>query len=211
MTVSSKSRVTWAIVPAKPFQEAKSRLAPSLSVEERAAVARGLLQRTLRTLLEVPGLDRVAVVSRDREALIVALELGAEALVEEGEGLNPALSHAAGRAISAGATRILVIHTDLPMLQPEDVTAILEAGETAEIVIAHDRHQAGTNALMMPPGAIPYAFGQNSYHAHLDLARAAGYEPAIVARAGLAFDVDYPGDLDELTVAGPEGWRNLPV
>jgi 2-phospho-L-lactate guanylyltransferase (CobY/MobA/RfbA family) len=121
------------------------------------------------------------------------------------------LTYAAARAVEAGATRILVLHTDLPMLQPEDAEALLAAGETAEIVIAHDRHQVGTNALLTPPGAIPYAFGQNSYHAHLDLARAAGYEPAIVARAGLAFDVDYPGDLDELTVAGPDGWRDMAV
>jgi 2-phospho-L-lactate guanylyltransferase len=198
-------------VPAKPFVEAKSRLSPTLSVEERSAVARGLLQRTLGVLMEVPGLDRVAVVSRDREALLVALELGAEAIVEQGDGLNPALSYAADRAIEAGATRILVLHTDLPMLQKEDVEALLEAGETAEVVIAHDRHQAGTNALLSPPGAIPYAFGQNSFHAHLGLARAAGFEPAIVARPGLAFDVDYPGDLDELAVAGPDGWRNLAV
>jgi 2-phospho-L-lactate guanylyltransferase len=203
--------VTWAIVPAKPFAEAKSRLGPSLSAEERQAVARRLLERTVRVLMETEGLDRVAVVSRDREALLMALALGAEALAEQGNGLNPALTYAAKRAVEAGATRILVLHSDLPMLSRADVTAILDAAETAQIVIAHDRHQVGTNGLLTPPGAIPYAFGKNSYPVHLDLAHHAGYEPAVVSRPGLAFDVDYPGDIESLELAGPEKWSNLPA
>jgi 2-phospho-L-lactate guanylyltransferase len=205
------TEATWAIVPAKPFVEAKSRLGPELSAEERQAVARRLLERTVRVLLEVPGLDRVAVVSRDREALLVALALGAEALAEQGKGLNPALTYAAERAVEGGATRILVLHSDLPMLALADVDALLVAGEEAEVVIAHDRHLVGTNALLSPPAAFPYAFGQHSYQTHLDLAQRAGYEPAVVARPGLAFDIDYPGDLEELEMAGPERWRDLPA
>lgn len=204
-------RVTWAIVPAKPFSEAKSRLGPIVSPEERRAVARRLLERTVGVLVEVGGLDRVAVVSRDREALQVARDLGAVALAEQGNGLNPALTHAAEQAVDGGATRVLVLHSDLPMLTKGDVEALVAAGETSDVVIAHDRHLVGTNALMTPPGAFPYAFGQGSYSAHLELARLAGFKPAVVARPGLAFDVDYPGDLDELEVAGPEKWRNLQV
>ncbi len=204
-------RVTWAIVPAKPFNEAKSRLGPIVSPEERQAVARRLLERTVGVLMEVKSLDHVAVVSRDREALLVALGLGAVALAEQGNGLNPALTHAARSAVDGGATRILILHSDLPMLSKEDVEALLAAGETSEVVIAHDRYLVGTNGLMTPPGAFPYAFGQNSYSAHLELARLAQFEPAIVARPGLAFDVDYPGDLDELEAAGPDTWRTIPA
>lgn len=193
---------TWAIVPAKPFKEAKSRLGPTVSGEERQAVARRLLERTVRILLDVPGLDHVAVVSRDEEALELARSLKATALVEEGSGLNEALTNAADRAVEAGATRILVLHSDLPLLTVEDVSAILSAGETAEVVIAHDRDESGTNGLLMPPRAFIYAFGQNSYRAHVELARTTGFQPAIVFRPGLAFDVDYPGDLEEMKVSG---------
>jgi 2-phospho-L-lactate/phosphoenolpyruvate guanylyltransferase len=201
----------WAIVPAKPFSEAKSRLSPSISADDRRAVARRLLERTVKVLLEVNGLDRILVVSRDSEALQLATDLGANALVEQGDGLNGALTYAAEFATTAGATRILVLHSDLPMLTTEDVDALLLAAKTADVVIAHDRHQIGTNGLLMPPAAFAYAFGQASYSAHLELARLAGFTPAVVARPGLAFDVDYPGDLEELEVAGPETWRNLPA
>jgi 2-phospho-L-lactate guanylyltransferase len=199
----------WAIVPAKPFAEAKSRLGPALNLEERSAVARRLLQRTVEVLLTVDGLDRVLVVSRDPEALTLASGLGAEALAEKGDGLNSALTFASEHAVRQGAARILVLHSDLPMLTTPDVVNLLEAGKRAAVVIAHDRHQVGTNALLSPAGVFAYAFGQSSFSAHVELARAAGFEPGIVARPGLAFDVDYPGDIEDLEVAGPEKWRHL--
>jgi 2-phospho-L-lactate guanylyltransferase len=208
---TSIGELTWAIVPAKPFREAKSRLAPDLCDDEREAVARRLLERTVRALMEARGLDRVAVVSRDREALLLALGLGAEALAEQGNGLNPALTYAASRAVEGGATRILVLHSDLPMLTAADIEALLAAGEASEVVIAPDRHQIGTNGLLTPPAAIEYAFGTESFTAHLRLARAAGFEPAVVTRPGLAFDIDYPGDINDLELAGPDSWRDLAV
>ena len=200
--------MTWAIVPAKPFSEAKSRLGPAISPADRAAVARRLLERTVDVLMQADGLARVLVVSRDEEALALARERGAEGLVEQGDGLNGALTYAATHAVAGGGTRILVLHSDLPMLTVADVEALLRAGNSAEVVIAHDRDHVGTNALLTPAGAFAYAFGPQSFSAHVELARAAGYEPAVVARPGLAFDIDYPGDLEELEVGGPERWRN---
>ena len=59
---------------------------------------------------------------------------------------------------------------------------------------------------------MPFAFGRDSFNAHLALARAAGIDAAIVSRPGLAFDVDYPGDLDDLEVQMPQEWLDrLPV
>lgn len=199
--------VTWAIVPAKPFSQAKSRLAPSLGIEERRSMARRLLERTLTVLRESANLEHILLVSRDPDALAVATLLGAEGLEEEGEGLNEALTFAARHAVARGAERILVLHSDLPMLEAADIAALIDAGLTAEVVIAHDRHAVGTNALLSPPFAFPYAFGQQSFAAHMALASEAGYSPAVIARPGLALDVDYPGDLEALRVAGPEGWR----
>lgn len=198
---------TWAVVPAKPFTEAKSRLGEVLTEEERALLAQRLLHRTVEVLLQVPALHRVCVVSRDPAALALARDLGATAIEERGSGLNPALSHASDFVREQGADSILVVPADLPMLSPSDVRAVLEAGSDAAVAIAHDRHHSGTNALLLrPPGLIGFAFGRDSFSKHLELARAAGVDPAIVSRPGLAFDVDYPGDLDALEVQMPEQW-----
>lgn len=203
----------WAVVPAKPFAEAKSRLGTVLTGEERSLLAQRLLQRTIEVLLRVEGLGRIAVVSRDEAALRLARGFGVEALPEQGEGLNPALAYAAAHAVQYGATSLLVLPADLPMLSPSDVLAVLEAGQAAAVTIAHDRHHSGTNALLLrPPDAVPFAFGRDSFNLHLALARRAGIEPAVVSRPGLAFDVDYPGDLDDLEVQMPQEWLDrLPV
>ena len=59
----------WAIVPVKPIQRAKSRLAKVLSRDERATLSRQLLKNTLDTLSEVTQVERTLVISRDSEVL----------------------------------------------------------------------------------------------------------------------------------------------
>ena len=61
------------------------------------------------------------------------------------------------------------------------------------MAIAPDRLGTGTNGLALaPPGVIGFRFGTGSFAAHRAEAQAAGVEPAIVARPGLAFDLDTP-------------------
>ncbi len=67
---------------------------------------------------------------------------------------------------------------------------------SASVAIAPDRLGTGTNGLALaPPGVIGFRFGTGSFAAHRAEAQAAGVEPAIVARPGLAFDLDTPEDL----------------
>ena len=58
----------WAIVPVKPLRRGKSRLAGTLSDEERAELNRLLLERTLKTLIDLKEVAEVLVVSRDSSA-----------------------------------------------------------------------------------------------------------------------------------------------
>jgi hypothetical protein len=55
----------WAIVPVKPLQRGKSRLAAALDPAERAGLNRVLLERTIRTLMDSEEVEEVLVVSRD--------------------------------------------------------------------------------------------------------------------------------------------------
>ena len=96
-----------------------------------------------------------------------------------------------------GVGTLAVLHGDLPNLSPDDVTALLDAiPPDAGVAIAPDRAGSGTNGLaMMPPDAIPFAFGPGSFELHRAGAVAAGLPLAVVERPSLAFDLDTPADL----------------
>jgi 2-phospho-L-lactate guanylyltransferase (CobY/MobA/RfbA family) len=79
----------WAIVPLKPFRQAKSRLASALGDEERLALSREMLRTVLSALAEVPRIDRTLLVSRDTEALSLGRQLGAKTLAERPRSLQP--------------------------------------------------------------------------------------------------------------------------
>ena len=189
----------WAVVPAKPFDQAKRRLAAVLDPGERRLLARLLLDRTLALVGEVVPAERIGVVSRDPEALAAAAAVGALPLLEGGRGLNPALRQAAACCRERGAASLLVVASDLPCLVAAELRAFVGAAAGAGVAIAPNRRRSGTNVLFLrPPDVIGFAFGRGSFQRHLALARAAGHEPAVVELPGLGFDLDLPDDLTEL-------------
>ncbi|MGH8328455.1 MAG: 2-phospho-L-lactate guanylyltransferase, partial [Steroidobacteraceae bacterium] len=110
--------------------------------------------------------------------------------------LNEALTAAALEARQRGAERLVLVHADLPLLEPEEVTALIEASKASGLAIAPDRHGRGTNALCLTwPPAVRFEFGPDSLAKHLAQAAALGLSPAVVRLPGLAFDLDDPDDL----------------
>lgn len=191
----------WAIVPVKPLRRGKSRLSGVLSEEERADLNRRLLTHTINTLKEMDEIVDVLVVSRDTEALSVAREHGARTLQEDGAPqLNVALERATVVAKSYKVGSVLVLPADLPQIKPEDVRALLKAGqEPPVVVIAPDYRHEGTNALYIhPAGAIEYDFGPSSFQRHCDRALEAGIELKVLELPSLLRDVDVPEDLEFL-------------
>ena len=204
---------TWAVLPAKPFDEAKSRLDSVLSAGERHDLARGLLLQSLDALQASEAIDHILVVSSDPLVLKLAAEQGAETLQETRAGLNQALVQARRHALQLGARSLLVLASDLPLLAAADIDAIFAAGD-AGVVIAPDRRRQGTNALLLrPPDVIEFAFGESSFQRHLELALAAGADAQEIALPGLAFDVDVAEDWRDLAALGwqPDSARNARV
>ena len=186
----------WLVVPVKPFDEGKSRLADALPGDVRAAHSRRWLTHVLTTARLWGRFTAILVVSRDPAVRTLAAELGALPVVEVGEGLNPALHQAQSRAAAAGAGAVLALPSDLPLLSEEDLAELYDLALEGPGVVVAPAHDAGTNALLLrPPGAIPYAFGENSFAAHVRLAAAAGLPCRIYHSATLALDIDRPEDL----------------
>jgi len=189
---------TWAIVPVKPLRRAKSRLGSVLGAEERLALSREMLNRVLEALVGVPEIERTLLVSRDSEAMALARHHGARTLSERPPiDLNQALQQATRAAVGSGASAVLVVPADLPLVTADDLRELVSLAESPPVVvIAPDRRQAGTNALLASPaGLIEYAFGPSSFDRHRALALAAGARVLVCDRPGLALDLDLPEDL----------------
>jgi 2-phospho-L-lactate/phosphoenolpyruvate guanylyltransferase len=190
----------WAIVPVKPLSRAKSRLADELVPAQRALLATGMLQRTVRLLLPLPQIEGVLVISRDMKALAMVRELGAHTVQESGTPeLNNALLRATQVLKAWRSDAVLVVPADLPLLTAHDIKEMVHLGHYHNsVAIAPDRHQHGTNLLLVrPPGLIPYSFGHDSFSTHRQRAIEAGATVQIYQSERVALDVDTPADLNQ--------------
>ena len=206
----------WALIPAKNLARAKSRLAHDMSPEARHAFALRTLEHVIDIALSVPAVDRCLVISAAQEALDTAARRGATAVQElpfgpkiaelpgtslassagdadtAEDALNRALEQSRDLAIAGGATAVLVLAADLPLIDADALSALVDTlGADTGVVLAPDRHGTGTNALLMrPPQAVPFAFGPNSLERHMRLARERRIDARLCNAEGLALDVD---------------------
>ncbi len=188
----------WAIVPIKPFNRSKSRLAKVLSPEQRASLAERMFRHTLEVLTSVQKIAGILVISRDTGALAIARDFGVHTVQESGTPeLNAALLRASQVIGSQGVDGVLVLPADIPFINAEDVQEMLHLGRyNMTVVLAPDRNEQGTNALLVnPPGLIPFAFGEGSFRRHMIEAEEAGATVKIYRSEQIALDIDVPDDL----------------
>jgi 2-phospho-L-lactate guanylyltransferase len=191
-----------AVVPVKDLQGTKSRLAPILDPGARAGLTLYMMGRVVNAIRSA-GVEDVCVVSPDRIVLDEAQRRDATPLLQESRGLNPALEEGRQRALELGASTLLVFPADLPLLDEDDVRAVLRAAGGRSAVISPDGARSGTNALLIrPPDALPFAFGPDSFEAHLEAARRRGLDFEVCERPHLAFDLDTAGELARLKKSG---------
>ena len=184
-----------AVVPLKPLRNAKSRLSAVLSPAERRALALDMAEHVVGVLLQV--VDEVFLLGST--ALPAYPEL--PCLKDSGGGLNRALDRAIDALPHTSGDILLVVAGDLPLLGVLDVKALVAAAE-AGVALAPDRARTGTNALgLRSPRDFRFRFGSRSCEAHTAEAARVGASCEVIARSGLALDVD---DADSL-----EAFRTL--
>jgi 2-phospho-L-lactate guanylyltransferase len=185
----------WSLIPIKARTACKMRLAELLTPESRLKLVRAMFAHVLEAVRQAPGIDQVAIVSSDWSDL----PRDVVAFADPGLGLNDALKYAACEAQRRGATRIVIVPADLPLLNADDLTGLITASEPSGFAIAPDRWEYGTNGLCVSPAAaFGFHFGPGSLQHHLAEAAAHGVSPAMVRSRGLAFDVDQPSDFHAL-------------
>lgn len=191
---------TLAAVPVKDLENAKQRLVPVLSPEERRALARTMLEDVLDALWEA-SLDRVLVVTRDPEVIALARQHHASVLEEpENRGHTEAVALAQRAATDRGAQRFLTIPGDVPQVTPQEIAALVAAASAGPgVVFVPSRSGFGTNGVLLsPPDLMRLKFGEPSFANHLIAARRGGLDPVILSLPGLGLDIDGPEDLRTL-------------
>ena len=201
MTPREGATVTLAVLPVKRFDAAKQRLGDGLTGGTRRALAESMLTDVLMALRRTTAIDDVLLVTCEPAADAIGRGYGAQVVVDsEDNGQSAAATVGVDRALEAGATRVVLVAGDCPALDPAELTTLLAQPAFGRgVTLVPDRHGTGTNALvLMPPGVIEPAFGEDSRARHEAAAARAGVPCTVEEHPTLALDIDTPEDLVEL-------------
>jgi 2-phospho-L-lactate guanylyltransferase len=188
---------TCTLLPIRSLLDGKRRLGTVLRQNERALLVQQLFRHTLRVIEEAGVVSRVCVVSPDPHILAWLQQFDVLPILQPNQGLNAGLEYARRQLLDLyNPDALLVVLPDLPMVEAQDVRAIVELCREQTVVLAPDRHGHGTNALMMrPPDALPFWFGVDSMSKHMQATEARELTLKLYQSLGTTFDVDTPDDL----------------
>jgi 2-phospho-L-lactate guanylyltransferase len=202
---------TAAILPVKRFRAAKQRLGASVGEEARSELARAMVADVLGALARSTSLQLLIVVTDEPSVAVAAGGQGALVLADTADaGQSAAVEIGVRRALAEGVERVLCVPGDCPALDARELERLLRPGgggsedrgrgaSKAEVVIVPDRHETGTNGLLLtPPDAIRPSFGPGSAARHRALARAAGANWRFERLPSLLLDIDTGEDLAAL-------------
>src|SRR5215813_2908343 len=196
----------YILIPVKDLTRAKQRLALVMTQEERIRLAWAMLENTFAAAAGARNVDRIAVVTLYPPAIELAGKYGME-LIAETEQISESASVDFGskEAKRRGATAVLRLPIDLPLVTAVDIETILDHDvEPPSVVIVPSRDGTGTNAILRrPPDLFPSHFGPGSLAKHLAEAAAARAACRVIDLHRVALDIDDPGDVSEFISRAP--------
>lgn len=192
------TRKVFVIVPVKPLDHGKSRLASIMTSDERKQLNSFLMRRTFDIITEFPGASHSITISSDKTVAAEARMRGIAFVEDEERELNAALARATRAAIAKGAEAIIVLPVDLPLATSEDLKGIVPPdGPSNVLIIVPDRHRSGTNLLYVAPACEDlYRFGPGSFERHREAAAARGFHSMAIDHPTLSLDIDEPLDYE---------------
>ncbi|MBM4069657.1 MAG: 2-phospho-L-lactate guanylyltransferase [Planctomycetes bacterium] len=198
----------WALVAVKRRAECKGRLAGRLAAEARLSLVRLMLERVLTALRAARTIDRIVVVSPERDTVPSDIPV----LEDSGHGLNAVLDTARQTLVDRGMGELVVLPADLPMITAADIDALVESGRRTGFALATDIEGMSTNGLYLAaPAAFRFHFGPGSRLRHFKEAMRLGLKPELVRAPGLEFDLDMAEDLSRLRVRVDPTYALLPL
>jgi 2-phospho-L-lactate guanylyltransferase len=204
-----------AIIPVKRFGAAKQRLLEALDRPQRAALVKAMLSDVLSAIEGAKAVERVIIVTGEARAERLALE-AAKRMRTPLEVLQEPTDHGHSEAATLGIIRAMALDArcvallpgDCPLLDADELDAVLGRMQEDAVAVVPDRHGTGTNALILAPAdAIAPAFGPGSRERHVERAERRGLAASVEQVDSLALDLDTPDDLaalEELLASAPD-------
>ena len=194
------------LVPVKNLADAKQRLSPILTPEERFALAQAMCEDVLQELARWQKRPAVAVVTNDPFACDLAKRLEFEIIADDhNAGETNAIEMATAVSRERGALSTLVVPADIPLIEAGELQTIADSAPPGGALLVPDAAGRGTNAAWRSPGDLfPLRFGNDSFLPHLAAAKATSLPCIVLELPGIARDVDRPEDLLELAAARGE-------
>lgn len=184
------------IVPFK-LNNAKSRLSPLFSLEERRRLALTMLDDVVKS---ASRLGEVVICTRDplpRESIIFSLP---SKVVECDLELDSALNEMVEYWQKKGwPTDFLIIMADLPLVRPQDLQELIQT--PGDVVIVPGRG-GGTNLILIRDPRFRVHYYGLSFLKHLQTARDMGLHVGVYESYRCGCDIDEPSDLVEVLIHG---------
>ena len=194
----------WAVIPVKQISQAKQRLSPFLSTEERRDFFSAMLEDVLSIMVKIDFFKKIILATNCPHAISIA---GRHGITHFETGPDDGLSQAAGETVNHllenGIRDMFLIPADIPLITEEEINSVLKAHPSApSLTIIPSRDKLGSNCILLsPPSRMTLKFGPNSYFRHLEIAQTNGLKVNPMEFPGFGLDIDEPKDLFELLKA----------
>ncbi|MBQ2665604.1 2-phospho-L-lactate guanylyltransferase [Methanobrevibacter sp.] len=189
----------YAIIPVTTFKNAKTRLSPFLTEDEREKLLKVMLKDVTDALRK--HVDKIFIISRDEEVLSYAESLNVNTILEnDNSNLNKALTQA--MKLCKGKTRkVVIVPSDIPLIGKTNVAMLIDASKSLDFIIVPSKG-GGTNMIIMKPMAIHTHYEGFSYKEHLKAAERKKLNPQVHDSFFMALDVNTTEDLGEIMIHG---------
>jgi 2-phospho-L-lactate/phosphoenolpyruvate guanylyltransferase len=180
------------VVPLRSFRGGKSRLAPRLDADGRAALARTLADRVAAVAVPLP----TVVVSSDPDVVTWAHERQLDVIADPGS-LDGAARAGSEHLAALGLDRVVIAHADLALVTT--LADLVAPGAAATAVVVPCRRHDGTPLLSLPAAVavtFPYAYGPGSFARHVAHAQELELTIVVPDDPALRHDIDDADDLD---------------
>ena len=189
----------YAIIPVSKFKNAKTRLSPFLTEDEREKLLKVMLQDVTDTLKKY--VDKIFIISRDEDVLSFAESVNLNTTHEnENSNLNKALTQAM-KFLKGKTKKIIIVPSDVPLIGKTNVEMLINASKKLDFIIVPSKG-GGTNMIIMKPLAIRTRFEGFSYKEHINVAEMKKLNPQVHDSFFMALDVNTTEDLGEIMIHG---------
>ena len=189
----------YAIIPVSKFKNAKTRLSPFLSEEEREQLLKVMLKDVTEAIKK--HVDKIFIISRDEDVLDYAESLNLNTILEnENSNLNKAITQAM-KYCKGKTKKVMILPSDIPLIGKTNIQMVIDASKNLDFIIVPSKG-GGTNMIIMKPMAIHTRYEGFSYQEHVNAAERKKLNPQVHDSFFMALDVNTAEDLGEIMIHG---------